>query len=111
MTVQSIPLNSEIASERLEVTLEDQVYEFQTWWNNRTQGWYLSTYKVLEGGDRRVLTQGFRLRPGSRPVSSGARLEFPGDILVVGPEDYDRGDLGDDLKLVYITSDDEVFQE
>lgn len=110
MAIKEIPLEPQFAAESLEVDLEDTVYEMFVYWVDRLEAWFLNTYQVRENGTREKLSLGFRLRAGSVPVSTGARNEFAGVLIVIGKEHYSREDLGDDLRLLYITSDDALLE-
>ncbi|MFB6371631.1 MAG: hypothetical protein ABEN55_00615 [Bradymonadaceae bacterium] len=88
----------EIPSHTQVVDLDGVEYRLNLLWRQRTSSWYLSLYDVRDN----PIAVGRRLSPLFTPlwnILDGP----PGILLVRGPADYDRFDLGDTLKLVYVT--------
>ena len=106
MTVKNIPLTSDFSASRIEVSLDNELFQFRSYWNKRTQGWYVDIIKLNDDSTRDILQRGARLRPSSTPLLSSARNEIDGEIVCVGSTRYRRNDLGERLRLLYVTSED-----
>ena len=110
--VNEIPLTSEFANFQFQTTLELQVYGFSFAWNSRYERWSMS---LFDGNDT-PLVQGIVVMSGPIILSQYVYEGMPpGKIVFVDTsgEDIDpgRNDLGDRVRMFYITSDDESLQE
>lgn len=83
-----------------QVTLDGREYRLTLTWRDRTQSWYLNL-STLTGDDIAV---GRRLSPRFAPLL-GIPAAPPGELIVRGPSPYERFDLGDDLRLIYVEAD------
>lgn len=110
--VVEIPITSAVANYDFKTTLEGLVYSFRMQWNQRFNRWVMS----LSDGNDQPLIQGVPVLSGpivlEQYVTEGLP---PGAILFLDTSgeniDPGRDDLGDRVRMFYITSDDEVFEE
>ena len=83
-------------------TLGDRQFEVEFTWRPRPGSWHW-TLRTREGDP---LIRGVRLSPGASPVRSRPDPRLPaGYFFVVGPDPYDRDDLGDSLAVVFVPID------
>lgn len=97
-----------------DVALDGEVYTLRGRYNVRWDSWVMD----IETADGEPILTGIRLvlnLPLFSPHRYDDRLP-PGELLVVSPRELDthdpqRNDIGDDadMRLVYVTADDEVF--
>lgn len=80
------------------VTLDGTQFRLRLTWRHRLRGWYLDLYAL----DETPLLLARRLCPGWS-LNLGLTIEGgpEGVLLVTGPDDYERGDLGGALLLWY----------
>lgn len=97
-----IPFDSSETHLEQSVELDGQGYEFELKWHQRSERWLMSLR--TDAGDS-VFEQ--------RPVAASTNmLDYnrasntpPGDLIIVGPSDYEREDLDDGLKVFYFAAD------
>jgi len=84
------------------VTLDDTQYRLRTYWRERLGAWFLD----LREADNTEIMLGVRLSPGGDPFAGIQPENGPsGSLWCIGPDGYDREDLGDSLQLWYWPSD------
>lgn len=109
--VIEIPLTSEFANFQFQTILELQVYGFEMSWNQRYERWSMT---LLTSNDV-PLVEGVPVMSGPVVLEQYVYEGMPpGKIVFVDTsgEDIDpgRNDLGDRVRMFYITSDDEALQ-
>lgn len=77
-------------------------YGFEFRWRGRVEFWYFSMWVDDTG---KPVTTGRAIQAGTAPLSGhGIENAPPGEILVTGPSNYDREDLGETLHVTYFSS-------
>jgi len=80
------------------VTLDDTQYRLRTYWRDRLAAWFMD----LREADDTEIFLGQRLSPGGDPWAGIRPENGPSGVLwCVGPDDYEREDLGDSLQIWY----------
>lgn len=87
----------EIPAHTITSELDGDLYRIRFVWRRRPRSWYLSL--LAANGD--PISRGNRLSPEFDPLF-GIVESPPGVILVRGPSPYERADLGNDLKVLYV---------
>jgi len=108
--VVEIPVNSDLTNYQFQTTLEGLVYGFNVSWNDRLGRWVMSIY---DGSDQ-PLVESVPVMAGPRIMEQYVTEGLPrGGIIFLDTSgesiDPGRMDLGDRVRMFYITSDDEVF--
>ncbi|MFB6373826.1 MAG: hypothetical protein ABEN55_12130 [Bradymonadaceae bacterium] len=99
MPTFEIPTDPEVPAFTQDVELDGVEYRMRFEYKQRNGGWYLDLYTAT--GDPIVL--GRRLTPEWSPMFNLFLDDGPPGILLIrGDDDYDRGDLGSDLVVVYV---------
>ena len=97
-----ITTRSDLRKHSQKLELDNTEYRMVLTWRQRPRGWYMDLY--TGGGDPIAL--GRRLNPGWSPVRTPQSEKLPpGGLIVVGPAQYERTDLGDSLRLLYYTAE------
>lgn len=110
--VVEIPLTSDFSSVQFQTILELQVYGFKFEWNQRYERWSMSLY---DSNDQ-PLIQAVPVMSGPDVLEQYVYDGMPPGKLVFADtsgENIDPGrqDLGDRVRLFYITSDDDILAE
>lgn len=111
MSILQIPVNSTQAAFEQTITLEGINYLMRIYWNTRDEAWYLDLFLTDDTpvicGLKLVVNYDFtgfyvqeNVPPGMFMLYDDTNSEVP----------CGREDLGNRCILIYITSDDEVFQ-
>lgn len=83
-------------------TLDGVRYQIDLVWRQRSAAWYLDLYT----GAGAPLALGRKLVPRWSPFAGITDDRLPaGALVVIGPDDYERTDLGDRLRLLYFSRD------
>lgn len=93
---QQLAVRWDLPASRQSVILADTLYEVQLVYRRRSVSWYLSLWDL----DGNLVAGGRRLTPGWA-VNLGMVDGPDGLLLVTGPEDYRRDDLGTRLRLTF----------
>jgi len=102
----SIPVDSQEAHLTESVNLDNESYELELVWRPRSSTWHMSIRR--ENGDVSIVERK-AIRPSVSFFKNHVQQEAPdGVLIIVGPEDYDRRDLGENLELVYFSADELV---
>lgn len=99
-----LPTFPAIPSTRYTVTLGGARFTVRLTWRDRPDegGWYLDLWTAAGA----AIALGRRLCPGMSPLPLEAHAEAPDGVLLVrGPDPYRRADLGSDLVLVFVPTD------
>jgi len=87
--------------------LDGESYEFEFVWRPRTETWHFSVRS--EDKDTPIFKRK-AVQSGSNYFLNTASLEAPPGVLaVIGPDQYERVDLTNDLRLIYF-SENEIQQ-
>lgn len=85
------------------VELDGVVYRIVLTWRQRLSAWYLNLYR---SSDDAPIALGRRICPGWSPLFENTNpLRPPGAFVIIGPEDYQRTDLGDRVQILYYTQE------
>lgn len=83
------------------VTLDEVQYRVRLYWRDRLAAWYLDL-SLLDGT---ALALGRRVSTQWSPIANIKRAGMPpGYLLVKGPAEYERAQLGGDLEIVYYSA-------
>lgn len=109
--ILEIPVNSEFSSYEFQTTLELTVYSFRFKWNARMERWSMSIYNDV--GE--PLVEGIPVFAGPLVMEQYVYDGLPPGIIVFVDStgeniDPGRNDLGDRVRMFYITSD-ELLEE
>ena len=90
------------------ISLDETIYLIRMTWRERTASWYLDM--SLEDGTE--LIRGRRLTPGWGPLL-GMMIDSPpnGLFWVLSPDDFEREDLGEVLRLLFMTAEELAVEE
>jgi hypothetical protein len=103
--MQAIPVFPDLPQWTETVTLGDAQFRLTFTWRERPRAWYLDI-ETLEGTP---LASGRRLSPGW-DVLYGLLPEAgvpAGHLFVTGPDPYEREQLGGDVQVIWMGSDEE----
>ena len=97
----NLPTRGDVDRYRRRYSLEGVTFTLAFAWRQRTASWYVDVLAA----DGSPILQGQRVSASSPlwPDPSAPGLP-PGVVVVVGPDTYLRGQLGTDLRLVYLTA-------
>lgn len=99
---RALPGFPRVSSHVVTVTLGDAVLRARFTYRDRSRSWYLD----LHDADDVPLAVGRRLSPGWGPLHGLSVPGAPDGVFVVdGPDDYNKADLGADLRLVFVPRD------
>lgn len=88
------------------VELDGDIFDLVLTWRARVSGWYLDMYRK----DGTPIALGRRIEPGWSPFLGSTSPDLPnGGLVVIGPDDYERTDLGSQLRLVYYSAEEIGF--
>lgn len=84
------------------VTLDEVQYRVRLYWRDRLAAWYIDL-SLLDGT---ALALGRRVSTQWSPIANIKREGMPdGYLLVKGPAEYERMQLGGDVQIVYYSRD------
>lgn len=106
MPVNLLTAQPAIPSHMQRVALGDRVYGIRHTYRARTECWYVD---IFDAAGTAIAT-GLRVSPGYSPIA-GLNLDSAPDydgsaLIVTGPDDYGRSDLGGALRLVFVDAED-----
>lgn len=95
-----VPLDAIDYRYRITTTVDGVDIGLRVYWLDRAASWYVD----LETDAGVPIATGARLSPGAVVAFPGAGAGVPpGRFVTVGPEPYQREDLGTQIQLVYVT--------
>jgi hypothetical protein len=99
---QILTFRPQLPADQQAVTLGDATFTLQLTWRDRSAAWYADLWTAA--GD--AIWLGARVTPGW-PLGGGLIAEGAPDglLLVRGPSDYERADLGGSVQIVFYPTD------